>query len=167
MKKSIIIISSLLMITFAAGSVFAWGPNKGNRCQGQGYNQECPRNGGQNVMNNLSQEQRDEIQALGQKFIDDTYEFRAEKSQKRNEMRMLMETSDPDRSKINKLSEQIMDLQEKIQEKRIDLQLAIKKIAPELGMGKGLRNGCGRQSQKSGQRNCPGQGGSGCGRFVN
>jgi zinc resistance-associated protein len=60
-----------------------------------------------------------------------------------------------------------MDIQKQIKDKHIDFQLAAKKIAPELGMGKGLRQGCGRQAKKGGQNNCPGQAGSGCARYTN
>ncbi len=163
MKKSIIIISSLLTIALVAGSVFAAGPGKrSGKGQGMGYNQ-------QNTLNNLSQEQKDELFALRQKFIDETYELRAGKMQKQQEMRMLMETSNPDRGKIDKLSEKITDYQKQIRDKRIDFQLAAKKIAPELGMGQGFRQGCGRQYQGSGQgsqNGCQGQGG-GCRRYIN
>jgi len=168
MKKSIIIISSLLMITFLAGSVFAYGSgNKGCKGQGQGYNQDCPRNGGPGALNNLTQEQRDGLKVLQQKFIDETYELRAAKFQKQQEMRMLMETSDPDRGKIDKISDKIMNIQKKIKDKQIDFKLVAKKIAPELGMGKGFRQGRGGKFQKGGQNNCQGQVGSGCGRYAN
>ena len=172
MKKSIIIISSLLMVALVAGSVFAWGPGRG-RGQGMGLNQDCPRYGGQNqaVINNLSQEQRDELLALRQKFIDETYESRSAKLVTQQEMRMLMETSNPDRAKLNKLSDKITDLQQQIRDKRIDLQLAAKKIAPELSMGKGFGQGRGNMSKRGGQRGSQGQGqgayGSGCGRYNN
>ena len=46
MKKSIIIISSLLIVAFVSGNVFARGQGKGQG-MAQGYNQDCPRYGGQ------------------------------------------------------------------------------------------------------------------------
>ena len=158
MKKSIIIISTFIMVAFIAGSVFAWGPGKG---RGMGYssNQDCPRYGGQqSAFNDLSQAQRDELTALRQKFIDETYEFRSVKFQKRHEMRMLMETSNPDRAKLGKLSQEITDLQKQVRDKRIDFQLAVKKISPELGMGKGFGQGRGKGLKRGGQRGSQGQG---------
>ena len=161
MKKSIIIISSLLVITLVSGSAFAWGSGKrSGKGQGMGYNQ-------QNAINNLSQEQKDELSAIRQKFIDETYELRTAKMQKQQEIRMLMETSNPDRGKLDKLSEKITDYQKQIRDKQIDFQLAAKKIAPELVRGQGLRQRCGRQSGMNGQNNCQGQGGFGCGRYIN
>ncbi len=162
MKKSIIILSSMLMVALVAGSVFAWGPGKG-RGQGMGFNQYCPRYGGQNqgAISDLSSEDRDALTALRQKFIDETYEFRAKKFEKKQEMRMLMETSNPDRGKIDKLSDAILNLQKQIKDKQIDFQLAAKKIAPELSMGRGFGQGRGSMSKGGSQRGCQGQGGYG------
>ncbi len=154
------------MVTLVAGSAFAKGSGKNrSKGQGMGYNQQCPGYGGQNALNNLSQKQRDEFSALRQKFIDETYEFRAAKFQKQQEMRMLMETSNPDRDKIDKLSEKITDFHKQIRNKQIDFQLSVKKISPELGMGNGFRQGYGRHSQRGGQNAC--QGGSGYRQYVN
>jgi zinc resistance-associated protein len=169
MKKSIIIISSLLMVALLAGNVFAWGQAKGQGMKGAGFNQDCPRNGGQSVWNNLSKEQRDEVSALRQKFIDETYEIRSAKFQKRQQLRMLMETSSPDRAELDKFSQAITDLQKQIRDKRIDFQLAAKKISPELGMGRGFSQSQGRGNcpkgsgqRGSGQRGWHGQGNNGC-----
>ncbi|MCP4721845.1 MAG: periplasmic heavy metal sensor [Desulfobacteraceae bacterium] len=110
MKKSIIIVSSLLMVTLVAGNVFAWG---------SGFNQDCPKYGGQTAFNDLSKEQREDLTALRQTFIDETYGLRSSKFQKQQEMRMLMETSDPDRAKLGKLSQQITDLQKQVRDKLV------------------------------------------------
>ena len=158
MKKSIIIISSLLIVALVSGSAFAWGQGKcQGRGQGMGYgdNQDCPRYGGeQGAFNDLSKDQRDALGTLRQGFIDETYELRSAKFAKRQEMKMLMETSEPDRAKLDKLSQEITDLQKQVMGKRIDFMLAAKKIAPELGMGKGFGQGRGKWSGKG----CQGQG---------
>ena len=163
MKKSIIIISSLLMVALVAGSVFATGPGKrGNRGHGMGYNQDCPRYGGQNAVANLSQEQRDQFSAIRQQLIDETYELRSEQFDNQQKMRMLMETSNPDRAKIDKLSQKITAVQKQLRDKQIDFQLAAKKISPELGKGKRFGQGFMAQSNRGGQRGCQGQRSSGC-----
>ncbi len=153
MKKSILIISAILVTALVAGNVFAWG-----RGMGAGYNQDCPRYGGQGAFNDLSQDQKDELTALRQKFIDETYEVRSAKFQKQQEMRMLMETSEPDRAKLDTLSQQITDLQKQVRDNRIDFRLAAKKISPELGMGRGFGPGRGHGFRKGGQGGCQGQG---------
>jgi len=166
MKKTLVIISSLLMVALVSGSAFAWGQG---RCQGKnqkrdyGVNQDCPRNAGeQGNFADLSKEQTDAINKLRQEFIDKTYEFRSAKFAKRQEMRMLMQTSEPDRAKLDKLSQEIMDLQKQVIDKRIDFMLAAKKIAPELGQGRGFGQqfgqGCGRGFNSDGPRGCQGQG---------
>jgi zinc resistance-associated protein len=168
MKKSIIIMSSLLLVALVAGSVFAWGPCKGNRGAGSGFNQDCQRYGGQDALNDLSQEQKTEIKALRQKFIDDTYQARSKMSQKHQEIRMLMETSEPNRATLADLSDELTDLQRQIRDKRIDFQLAAKKIAPELDMGQALGKGHGKGHGKWSGKRGQGQGaGQGCGRYNN
>jgi zinc resistance-associated protein len=101
---------------------------------------------GNTVWKDLSQEQRDELTALRQKFIDETYEVRSALMIKHQEMRMLMETSDPDRAKIDGLAHAVNALRSQMQTNRIDFMLAAKKIAPELnglGMGRLSCNGSG------------------------
>ena len=149
MKKSIIIMGSLLLVTLVSTSAFSWGQGgcQGNG-QGKGYgnNQNCPGNEGQGaVFNDLTKDQSDALRELRQKFIDETYELKSAKFTKRQEMRMLMETSEPDRAKLDKLSDEILDLQKQFRGKRIDFMLTAKKIAPELAMGKGFGQGHGRR----------------------
>ncbi|WP_457553247.1 Spy/CpxP family protein refolding chaperone [Desulfobacula sp.] len=156
MKKSIIIISSLVMVALVSGSVFAWGPGRG-RGMGQDYSQDCQGYGGQGALNDLSKEQRDELNTLRQKFIDETYELRSAKFAKHQEMRMLMQTSEPDRAKLDKLSQDITNLQKQVRDKSIDFRLAAKKISPELGMGQGMGQGFGQGRGKGLQRGCQGQ----------
>jgi zinc resistance-associated protein len=161
MKKTIIIISSFLLVAFVAGSVFAWGSDSERRMNW---------NSGQNSVSDLSKEQTDELSALRQKFIDETYEIRSEKFGKQQEIRMLMETSNPDRDKLIKLTKQISKLQNQMSEKQIDFQLAAKKIAPELNMGRGFGQRRGKGSKRGGQGNCQGQEncqgqGQGCGNY--
>ena len=67
---------------------------------------------------------------------------------------MLMETSEPDRAKLGKLSQEITDLQKQVGDKRIDFRLAAKKISPELGMGRGFGQGHGKGLKRGGQSGC-------------
>ena len=160
MKKSMIVITSLLAVALLATSAFSWG-NGGRGCggSGQGGNnyEGCGANGTNNAWKDLSQKQRDELTALKQKFIDDTYEVRSAMMVKHQEMRMLMETSDPERAKVDALAEAVTALRTQMQTKRIDFQLAAKKIAPELnGLGMG-RRGCSGSSGKGNNGDCPRQ----------
>ncbi|MFH2060330.1 MAG: periplasmic heavy metal sensor [Pseudomonadota bacterium] len=160
MKKTLAITTTLLMIVLIAGSVFAWGPGKGHGME-YGSSSDCPGYNGQDDANLLSQEQKDQLSSLRQKFIDETYQTRAAKFAKVQEMRMLMETSDPDRTKLAQLSNEILELEKGIMDKKIDFRLEMKKIAPELsslrggGFGKGRGmwssdNSQGRQGKRGG-----------------
>lgn len=161
MKKSILIISTFLLVAFIAGNGLAWDSGK-NRGKGYGNQQNCQGFQGKGAWNDLSQEQKDELAALRQSFIDDTYDLRSAKFQKHQELRMLMETSDPDRTKLDTLSRELTEIQGQLRNKRIDFQLAAKKISPELGMGMGFgqnrghgfKRGCQKGAQERGA-NCP------------
>jgi zinc resistance-associated protein len=149
MKKTLILITALLAMGFMATQAFSWGQT--NRMGGYGQDTNCPgidRGGWQD----LSKSQQDELAALRQKFIDDTYEMRVSMMQKHNEIRLLMETSAPNRSELSRLTEELSDLTRQLQENRIDFMLAAKKVAPELrfgqNMGKGYHKGYGKG-------NCP------------
>lgn len=165
MKKSMIAIIALLAVAFVTTSAFSWSPGRGCRGFDQG---DCPVQGGgygANSWNDLSQEQKDGLTALRQKFIDETYETRSAMMAKHEEMRMLMETSSPDRAKLDTLVQEVTDLRQLMFSKGIDFQLEAKKIAPEaklFGMGEGGKGGrCGkggRGSKGAGNcGNCPNQ----------
>lgn len=174
MKKTIILITALIGITFMASQAFSWGPGNGMGGYGSGTN--CP-GIDRNAYNDLSRAQQDELSALRQTFVDDTYELRTSLMQKQNEVRMLMETSAPDRAELTRLSDEAADLRKQLQENRIDFMLSAKKVAPELrfgqGMGKGYHKGYGKgncprrgQGYGSGQgKNYGGGQGSGSGRY--
>jgi zinc resistance-associated protein len=164
MKKSLIIISSILLVAFVAGNVFAWGQGHGmmgggqggqggQNCQGISGGQNCQGFGGQNGASNITPEQSAELTKLRQTFTDDTYELRSAKFSKQQEMRMLMQTSDPDRAKLNTLSKEVSELQNQLRNKSLDFQLAAKKIAPEFGQGAGFGRGMRGGGQGSGCRN--------------
>jgi len=160
MKKTMIpltTLTALLIVGFMTASAFAWGHGNGKKrgCGGQG----------QAMYNNLTDEQKTELRELRQQFVDETYESRAAMMTKHQELRMLMETSSPDKAKLQALSDEVMDLKKAMADKRIDFALKAKEIAPELnlmafggrggGMGKGGNSGCpGFGGGKSGNGPC-------------
>lgn len=172
MKKALILITALIAVGFLATQAFSWG--SGKRMGGYGGGAGCP-GMDRSAYNDLTDAQKDELTALRQKFIDDTYELRASMLQKHNEIRLLMETSQPDRAELTRLNTEMSDLMKQVQENRIDFMLAAKKVAPELrfgqGMGRGYHQGVGRgdcpkMAQGYGQDGSyGGRKGSGCGRY--
>lgn len=172
MKKALILMTTLIAVGLLSTYAFSWGPGKG--MGGYGGGTSCP-GIDRNAYADLTDAQKDELATLRQKFIDDTYELRASMMQKHNEIRLLMETSQPDRAQLSQLNTQVSDLKKQIQENRIDFMLAAKKVAPEArfgqGMGRGYHNGygkgdCPKLGQGYGQQNRDGSGrGSRCGRY--
>lgn len=163
MKKTMIMISILLLVSFTAATVFAWGPGgqNGKPRHGQGYN-NCPGYSGQNAFSQLTEEQQKQITELRQKHIDDSYEAQSAKIEKRQQIRLLMHTSNPDRTKLVQLHTQMAELDKELAIKRLDFQLEVKKIAPDYKFGRDFGKKHGRMSAR-GQRNAgPGYGYAGC-----
>lgn len=163
MKKTKIGIIAILAVAFLSTNAFSWGNGQrgcgGSGQTGSGYSQGCINS--PNAWNDLSTEQRDELTALQQKFTDETYEIRSAMMVKHQEMRLLMETSSPDRAKLETMSEEITDLSGQMRSKRIDFQLEAKKIAPELNvasMGKRGGKRGGGYGGGYGNGGCPRQG---------
>ena len=123
-----------------------------------GYNQDCPRWGqGAGGFDDLSKDQRDQLTGLKQKFIDETYELRQAMFQKINEMRLIMDTSNPDKAKLSTLSGEVTELEKQIRDQRINYQIEAKKIAPEAGLYSG--RGFGRKGgSRGGYGGCGGPG---------
>lgn len=152
MKKTMIVLTALLTVGFLATNAFAQGNHGGSKrgnCSGQGYAATA----------SLSQEQQTELNTLQQKFIDETYETRSAMMNKHQEIRLLMETSNPDKAKLGSLSNELLDLKKAVEDKRIDFVLEAKKVAPELKMssfGHHRGNGSGNGEHRSSGHNSNG-----------
>lgn len=145
MKKQAFILT-IIVVTLITITNFAIAGN-GNGRKNRG-NQDCPR-----FMNNpagqqwaaLTQEQKTQIMALRQKFIDETAPQRVTMVSNHDAIRILMETTSPNRDQLTSLTDALADAQKIMTAKGIDFALEVKKIAPELrvpmmfnGMGKGM-----------------------------
>ena len=131
MKKTLIVTAALLSVIFITSNAFSWGRGGyGRGCNGGGYGY----NSGSAVLPELTQEQKTQLADLRQKFIDETYETRSAMQNKRHNLRMLLETSSPDKAKLTQLSNEMIDLKKEMQTKRIEFILAAKEIAPGLNV---------------------------------
>lgn len=126
MKRTMITLTALLIVGFMTASAFAWGQGEGKRKGCRGKNQA--------MYNSLTQEQKDQLQDLRQQFVDETYETRSAMMIKHQQLRMLMETSNPEKAELKALSDEVLDLKKAMADKRIDFALEAKKIAPELNL---------------------------------
>ncbi len=157
MKKPMIAITALLAVAFLATNAFSWGHGGSGRGCSNGYGAK-----GNSAYNQLTAEQKTQLNTLRQQFVDETYETRSAMMTKHQELRMLLETSSPDKAKLDTLITEVSDLKKGFQIKRVDFILAAKKIAPELNMsgfgkGQGFGRGNNRGCKGSGNgQNCSG-----------
>lgn len=135
MKKTLTTLTILIITgTFCAG-VFAAPPKQG---QGMGLKQDKSR-----ACMNLTDEQQKQLSGLHQKFVDDTYEMRSGIMNLNQQIRMYMETSDPNPGKLKAMVMEKSDLERDLAVKRLEFALDAGKISPELknmpmGMGMGF-----------------------------
>jgi zinc resistance-associated protein len=142
MKRLALVFGIVMMVLALSYPVIARGPEKG-RGYGRGAGPDtCWGQGG--AYANLTEEQRTQLDKLHQKFRDETVDLRTKLWTKKGELRILLGTSDPDAAKAKALQKEISDLKAKMGEKRIDLLLEARKIAPEVPMGRGYGIGFGR-----------------------
>lgn len=146
MKKQTLIILAVVFTTVVfAGNAFSGNYGCGKRERGGRFCQELGAGCGfgqgfAKQWATLSEDQKQKINALHQKFIDETAGQRAAKIAKHGEMRVLMGTSSPDRAKLVLLAENLSDLKKELMIKRIDFALEAKKIAPGLDVSMGFGN---------------------------
>ncbi len=96
MKKSIVLIISLLAIAVIASSTFSWAHRQGRSGHSGMSHGECVNHAGKK----LSQEQREQLSALRHRFTDETVETRTAIANLYNEINMKMKTSGPDRNEL-------------------------------------------------------------------
>ena len=139
-KRISLVVAVIFTVLTVAGSALAW---NGHGKQGYG------KRGGGWVDGPMCQQwaqltdaQRDQIQGLRQQFKDDTAEIRIALVSRKEQVKILMGTSSPDKAKLQSLINEMSDLKKEMMMKKLDMALAVKKIAPELdiplGHGKGF-----------------------------
>ncbi|MCG8688777.1 MAG: periplasmic heavy metal sensor [Desulfobacterales bacterium] len=138
MKKTLITLTALMTIAFFTANAFAWGHGNGKRGGCRGQNNP--------MYDNLTDDQKTQLKELRQQFVDETYETRSAIFAKHQEMRMLMETSNPDKSKLKAMVNDMAEMKKVMALKGIDFALKAKEIAPELRfpMGFGQKGGFGK-----------------------
>lgn len=163
MKRVAVIFGIVMLVLAMSYPVIARGPEqgrgygaKGGRGGGPGY---CWGQGG--AYGNLTDEQRTQLDKLHQQFRDETADLRTKIWTKRGELRILMGTSNPDAAKAKALQKEISDLKAKMGEKKMELALEARKIAPDARFGRGHGMGFGRHKGGYG-RHGGGRGQGGC-----
>ena len=133
MKKTLAALTILIVTcSFSAGAFAA--PPKQDKAKG--LKQDRAR-----ACMNLTDEQQQQLRDLHQKFIDDTYKMRADIMNLDQQIRMYMETSNPDPAKLKSMVMEKADLTKDLDVKRLEFALDAGKISPELkcmAMGRGF-----------------------------
>lgn len=94
---------------------------------------------------NLTPEQSAKISDLKQKFYNDTSGLRQQMLQKKAELAALWQAGTPDQGKIAAKQKELNALRDQMQQKSLEFQLQVRKIAPEAGAayGPGMKPGRG------------------------
>ncbi|MGB5983828.1 MAG: periplasmic heavy metal sensor [Desulfobacterales bacterium] len=145
MKKALIILGSIVLVTTLAFPVLGYGPGRGGGCM-DGYGEgrgggHCWEAYAEDLK--LSDEQRDQLETLHENFFRETRDLRDSIYDKRRELRTLMRGDDPDQAAALALQKEIHGLRGEMMEKRLNLQLESRKIAPELKSLHGRKHGHG------------------------
>jgi Spy/CpxP family protein refolding chaperone len=145
MKKIATLAGIMALVVGLAVPALAQGPWSGRGPYAQGGPGYCPYHGGAygGWAGNLTNEQREQLDGLYQKFFDQTAQVRSQLWAKQSELNVQLNTSKPDAEKAKALQKEISDLQAKMAEERINLVLEARKISPEAGYGRGWGYGRG------------------------
>ncbi len=117
MKKTILFLVCILILTlglFGMATAGPWGKGMG----GGGWGA------------NITPEQSAKIFELKQKFMNDTAPLRQQMLQKRTELSALWQAPNPDQAKIAAKQKELNALRDQMQQKQLDFQMQVRKIAP-------------------------------------
>jgi Spy/CpxP family protein refolding chaperone len=131
---------SALLIVPAAVWAFGWGRGANHMT---GYWGSGPGYYGQynNGYTTLNSEQQQQLADLNQKFFNETQSLRDKLWSKSDELNTLLSGTNPDTAKISRLQKDISDLRAKLDEKAINHETEVRKIAPDNWFGNGYGYG--------------------------
>ena len=139
MRKVLMTAGILLMVGILAAPVFAhrWGRG-GYGAYGGAGNGPCWLEGG-----DITESQQAEIDKLHEQFVNDTAKLREDIWNKSAELDTLIESPNPDATKVKALQKEINDLKAKMADQRVDFELKARQIAPNARVGRGYGRGYG------------------------
>lgn len=146
MKRLAMILGIVILMGAIAVPVSARGPGWGKGGQKMGNWGNGPGSCWQygRGIETLTEEQRAQLDKLHQKFYNETAQLRTEIWANRGQLRILMNTSNPDVEKAKALQKEISDLKGKMAQEKINFHLEARKINPDLRFGGGFGKGYGR-----------------------
>ena len=138
MKKAVILIAGIALVGIISLPLFAHGPGWGGNWRGGGYG-DCPYYDYQG--DNLTQEQKAEIDALRDGYRANTEKIREQLQDTNYDLRTELIKSAPDETRVRELQKEISKLRSEMDSARIDHTLKVKKIAPDAQPGYSSRSG--------------------------
>jgi len=138
MRKVLTTLGILVLVGFLTAPVFAHRYGGGKNYGGPGAG-PCWFEG-----EDLTDNQKAELDKLHQQFVDDTAKMREEIWNKSAELDTALNAADPDAKKVRTLQREISALKTKMSDKRVDFELQARKIAPNARSGRGYSKGYGR-----------------------
>ena len=145
MRRIVTIAGIVLLVAAIAVPAFAHGRGWGKGHYKTGYWQGSPGSCWQkgSGYENLTEEQRSQLDKLHQKFRDENAQLRNEIRSKSAEFNTLLNSSNPDAEKAMALQKEVSDLRAKMAQNRLNFQLEARKIAPDVPFGRGYGRGYG------------------------
>lgn len=135
MNKVGTIVGILLLASIVALPVMAWGPaGDWHRGRGGGYG-PCSYGGAYDE--ELNRDQARQLDALHDKFLDETEGIRRSLRTKSDQLDEVLDSSDPDMTEAKELQREISALSNSLDEKRLEYMVEARKIAPEVGSYRG------------------------------
>ncbi len=141
MKRLAMILGVAVLVGAVAVPVFAWGPGWGWGQHMMGYWGGGPGYAGS--YENLTSEQRSQMDTLNHKFYDETADLRNRIWTKSLEVDSALNGSKPDLEKAKVLQKEISELRGKLDEKELSYELEARKIAPQDQSGAAYAGGYG------------------------
>jgi zinc resistance-associated protein len=139
MKRIVTIAGIVLLVAAIAVPAFAYGRGWGKAHYNMGYGHGGPGYCWQqgSGYENLTEEQRGQLDKLRQKFRDDNAQLRDKIRAKSAELNALLSSSDPDAERATALQKEVSDLRAQMAQNRLNFRLEARKIAPEVRFGRG------------------------------
>ena len=138
MKRNTLIFAGIaLFVSIAAVSAFAHGPGWG---RGGGWGHHGPGwhhrgDYGQRYDDQMSKEEYKQWEQKREAFFTETQDMRANLYEKERELQNELAKSEPDAAKASGLQKEISELQSKLDQKRIDHMIEMRKLNPNAGRG--------------------------------
>lgn len=152
MKKIMIVLGGLFLVTILATSAFSWGPPwRGEGCGRGNWDRDSGDRGRYNYGNEtLTEEQKTNLNDLDKEFYDETKELRDELWTKSTELNTVLNKENPDIEKAKALQKEINDLRTELDSKGLEYQIEARKIVPDSRYSRGYGKGYGRHMWRGG-----------------